>query len=403
MPVSKTVVLGISGGIAAYKSAEIASRLTQSGFLVDVIMTEAATRFITPLTLRSLTGRPVVTDMFQTPSDWHIGHIALAEAAHIVLIAPATADTIARLAQGRADDMLSCTVLATRAPVVLAPSMNVNMWQNPITQDNLARLKARGFLVIEPTEGHLACGARGAGRLADIETILHKVESVLGITRDLAGKYVVVTAGGTHEPLDPVRYVGNRSSGKMGYAIAEAARDRGARVCLISGPVALPAIEGVEIVYIETAAQLREAVQQKIAGAAVLVMAAAVADYRPRQVSPLKLKKDAANITLEMERTEDILGETDGSFLKVGFAAESDHLLGNARRKLVAKRLDLIVANDITAVDSGFGSDTNRVTLIDRDGCLEELSLLSKYEVAGKIWNKITPWLNKSPDRRNAP
>jgi phosphopantothenoylcysteine decarboxylase/phosphopantothenate--cysteine ligase len=389
MPAFRTVVLGISGGIAAYKAAEIASRLTQTGFTVEVIMTEAATRFITPLTLRSLTGRSVVTDMFETPSQWHIGHVALADEAQVVLIAPATADTIARLAQGRADDMLSCTVLATRAPVILAPAMNVNMWQSPVTQENLSRLKARGFAVIEPTSGYLACGVKGEGRLADIDTIINKVEQVMGLTRDLAGKYIVVTAGGTREPVDPVRFIGNRSSGKMGYAMAETARDRGARVCLVSGPNSLGDLPGVEMVHVETAAEMKEAVAQKIDGAAVLVMAAAVADYRPRSAAPLKIKKDAADITLELVRTADILSEINGPFIKVGFAAESDHVLENACRKIKAKKLDLIVANDITAPQCGFGTETNRVTMLDCDGNTEELPLMSKREVAEKLWDKI--------------
>jgi len=279
MLAKKTVVLGITGSIAAYKAAEIASRLVKAGATVEVIMTEAATRFVMPLTLRSITHRPVVTDMFAENVEYSPEHVALAEAADMVLIAPATADIIAKLAAGIADDMLGCTVLATKAPVIIAPAMNVNMFQNPVTQQNLAKLKARGFIMIDPAHGRLASGKVGVGRLAEIEQIIDTVKQVLSRRNDLAGRRIVVTAGGTQEPIDPVRHIGNRSSGKMGYALAESARDRGAKVTLISAPVALPEPAGVDVIQVRTAAEMKQAVAKAVARAGALVMAAAVADY----------------------------------------------------------------------------------------------------------------------------
>ncbi|MBI4186001.1 MAG: bifunctional phosphopantothenoylcysteine decarboxylase/phosphopantothenate--cysteine ligase CoaBC [Chloroflexi bacterium] len=396
MLTGKTVILGITGSIAAYKAADIASKLTQAGARVEVVMTESATRFIAPLTLRNLTGRPVVTDMFELASEFSIEHVALAEAADVVLIAPATANVIARLAAGIADDMLSCTVLATKAPVVLAPAMNVHMFHNPVTQENLARLKARGFAVVGPEYGRLAEGKLGLGRLAEVDGIIGAVEQVLGRSGDLAGRWcIVVTAGGTREPIDPVRYIGNRSSGKMGYAIAIAARNRGAEVRLIAAPASLPDPAGIEVVHVETAAEMKEAVVKAVAGADALVMAAAVADYQPKTAAKSKIKKDSPGLTLELVRTADILTEVKGDFLKVGFAAESEDVIANARKKLEKKQLDLIVANDITDKDSGFGADTNKVTLIDRNGKIEELPLLSKREVAERILDRVVGMLGK--------
>jgi len=395
MLANKTIVLGITGGIAAYKAADIASKLTQAGARVEVIMTESATKFVAPLTLRSITGRPVVTDMFEPASEWSIEHIALAEAADVVVIAPATANTIAKLAAGIADDMLCCTVLATRAPVIVAPSMDANMFQNPITQDNLAKLKDRGFAVIDPGYGRLASGKIGIGRLAEVDTIVGTIKQVLGRAGDLAGKCIVVTAGGTQEPVDPVRHIGNRSSGKMGYAMAEAARDRGAKVKLITAPTALPEPAGIEVVHIQTATQMKDAVAKATAQADVLIMAAAVADYQSKAVAKAKIKKESPSLTLELIRTADILTEVKGDFLKVGFAAESEDIVANARQKLEKKQLDLIVANDITDADSGFGTDTNKVTIIDRDGKAESLPLLTKREVADRILNKVVELLVK--------
>jgi phosphopantothenoylcysteine decarboxylase/phosphopantothenate--cysteine ligase len=395
MLANKTIVLGITGGIAAYKAADLASKLTQAGARVEVIMTEAATKLIAPLTLEAITHTKVVTDMFEPNSEYSLEHIALAEAADVVVIAPATANTIAKIAAGIADNMLTSVVLATRAPVIIAPAMNVNMWQNSVTQENIARLKARGFVIVDPTYGRLASGKMGQGRLAEVETIIGTIKQVLGRKGDLAGKRIVVTAGGTQEPIDPVRHIGNRSSGKMGYAVAEAARDRGATVTLISAPVSLSNPVGIEVINVQTANQMKEAVAKAVVKADALIMAAAVADYQPRAVSKAKIKKDASSLTLELVRTPDILTEVKGNFIKVGFAAESENLVKNAREKLMKKQLDLMVANDITATDSGFGADTNKVTIIDRDGKAEELPLLTKREVAEKILDRVAELLGK--------
>lgn len=393
---NKTIVLGVTGSIAAYKAAEMASQLTQAGAKVNVVMTKEALEFISPVTFRALTGRPVVTEMFDLASEFSIEHVSLAKAADIVVIAPATANIIAKLAVGMADDMLSCTVLATRAPVVIAPAMETNMYTNPVTQENLAKLKIRKFVIVEPATGWLASGKLGLGRLADISDIMGTIRRVLGSGGDLAGRHIVVTAGGTQEPIDPVRYIGNRSSGKMGYALAEAARDRGAKVTLITAPASVPVPAGVDIVRVNTAEEMRRAVEGATAQADALVMAAAVADYRPIKTAKEKIKKGKAGLTLELERTPDILGTVKGNFIKVGFAAESSNLVENAKKKLRQKDLDLVVANDITASDSGFGTDTNRVTIIDRKGRTESLPLLPKREVADKVLDRVAGLLCKS-------
>ncbi len=395
MLANKTIVLGITGSIAAYKAADIASKLTRAGASVEVVMTDSATRFVAPLTLRSITGRPVVTDMFELASEFSIEHIALAEVADVVVIAPATANIIAKLSAGIADDMLACTVLATKAPIILAPAMNVNMFENPITQENLSKLKARGFTIVDPACGRLASGKIGLGRLAEVDEIIATINQVLGRSGDIAGKRIVVTAGGTQEPIDPVRHIGNRSSGKMGYAVAEAARDRGAVVSLITAPTSLPQPAGIEVVRVRTAAGMKEAVAEAVAQADVLIMAAAVADYQPQSVAEAKIKKDSPSLTLELIRTPDILAEVKGNFIRVGFAAESEDIVANAKQKLEKKQLDIIVANDITDADSGFGADTNKVTLISRDGKVETLPLLSKREVADKILDRVVGLLAK--------
>jgi phosphopantothenoylcysteine decarboxylase/phosphopantothenate--cysteine ligase len=397
---NKTIVLGITGGIAAYKTAEIASQLTQTGATVNVIMTEEALQFISPVTFRALTGRPVVTEMFDLASEFSIEHVSLARAADIVVVAPATANIIAKLAAGIADDMLCCTVLATKAPVLIAPAMETNMYTNSITRDNLAKLKARDFVIVGPATGWLASGREGLGRLADINDIIGSIRQVLGRDGDLAGRHIVVTAGGSQEPIDPVRYISNRSSGKMGYALAEAARDRGARVTLITAPVSLPAPVGVDIVKVGTAQEMRRAVENVASRADALVMAAAVADYRPIKAVKSKIKKGKAGLALKMECTPDILGTVEGNFIKVGFAAESSNLVENAREKLRQKELALIVANDITASDSGFGSDTNRVTIIDRKGKIDRLPLLPKREVAERVLDRVAVLLPKPRSRR---
>jgi len=392
----KTIILGITGSIAAYKAAEIASQLTQAGAKVNVIMTKEAIEFISPVTFRALTGNPVVTEMFDLASEFSIEHVSLAKSADIVVIAPATANIIAKLAAGFADDMLCCTVLATKAPVLIAPAMETNMYNNPATQDNLSKLKARDFVIIAPATGWLASGKEGLGRLADINDIIGSIRQVLGGDRDLADKHIVVTAGGTQEPIDPVRYISNRSSGKMGYALAEAARDRGAKVTLVTAPTSLGEPVGVNLVKVNTAQEMQQAVQNVTTQADALVMAAAVADYRPTKTAKDKIKKGEMGLTLELEPTPDILSSVKGNFIKVGFAAESSNLMENAKQKLKQKGLDLIVANDITASDSGFGTDTNRVTIIDRKGKVDSLPLIPKREVADKVLNRVAELFSKS-------
>ncbi len=391
MLTNKTIVLGITGGIAAYKAADMASKLTQAGAEVRVVMTKSATEFISPLTFRSLTNQPVVTEMFELTAEFSIEHVALAEAADVVVIAPATANIIAKIAAGIADDMLCTTVLATEAPVIVAPAMNVNMYQNSITQDNLAKLKARGFTIVGPAYGRLASGKMGLGRLADVEEIIGTIKQVLGRNGDLAGKSIVVSAGGTREAIDLVRFISNRSSGKMGYAVAEAARDRGARVTLITAPTALADPAGIEVIHITSAIEMKEAVTRATAQTDALIMSAAVADYQPKSVPKAKIKKAVAGaeLTLELTRTPDILAEVKGDFLKVGFAAETENLVENARDELKKKQLDLVAANDITAPGAGFDVDTNIVTLIDKDGKIENLPLMSKRDVADRILDRV--------------
>ena len=391
----KTIVLGITGSIAAYKAAEIASQLTQEGAKLNVIMTKEAMQFISPVTLRAITGRPAVTEMYNLASEFSIDHVSLAKAADILVVAPATANIIAKLAAGIADDMLCCTVLATKAPVLIAPAMETNMYNNPVTQDNLARLKTRGFVIVGPATGWLASGKEGPGRLADINDIIRGIRQVLERSGDLAGKHIVVTAGGTQEPIDPVRYISNRSSGKMGYALAEAARDRGAKVTLVTAPTSLVDPVGVNLVKANTAQEMQQAVENLTTQADALVMAAAVADYRPTKASKDKIKKGEAGLTLELEPTLDILSSVRGNFIKVGFAAESSNLMENAKQKLKQKGLDIIVANDITASDSGFGTDTNRVTIIDRKGKVDSLPLIPKREVADKVLDRVAELFSK--------
>jgi len=392
---SKKIVLGVTGGIAVYKAAELASKLTQDGAMVEVVMTEAATKFVSPLTFKTLTHIKVITDMFTSPIEYDETHVSIAEATDAVVIAPATANTIAKLAAGMADNMLTGVVLAAKAPVIIAPAMNVNMWENTVTQENINKLKSRGFIIVAPGYGRLASGKMGRGRLADVEVILGTIKQVLGQKGDLSGRRIVVTAGGTQEPIDPVRHIGNRSSGKMGYAVAEAARDRGAEVTLITAPTSLPDPTGIETVHVQTARQMKEAAARAVSQASALIMAAAVADYQPKSTAKSKIKKDAETMTLELVRTPDIITEVKGDFIRVGFAAESDDVVANARKKLTSKNLDLIVANDITSTDSGFAVDTNKVTIIDKKGKAESLPLLTKREVAEKILDRVVGILGK--------
>ena len=385
----KRIVLGVTGSIAAYKAADLTSKLVQQGALVDVVMSEGAVNFIAPLTFRSLTHRPVLHQLFDPASDAGIEHVALAENCDAIVVAPATANVMAKAANGLADDLLTCMLLATRRHVVLAPAMDGYMFENPATQENVSRLVGRGWTVIGPGEGRLASGLVGRGRLADVEDIIGGVKQALGKEGDLAGKSVIVTAGGTQEPIDPVRHIGNRSSGKMGYAIAEAARDRGASVTLVSTQTSLRAPYGVEFVRADTAEEMRKEVVGRAPGADILVMAAAVADYRPATEAEHKIKKSGGWLTLELRETADVLAEAAGDRLvKVGFAAESRDLVSNAREKMRRKGVDLMVANNITDEGSGFGSDTNRVVIISRDGAEEELPLLLKSEVAHKVLDR---------------
>ncbi len=394
----KTIVLGVTGSIAAYKAVELASQLTQASARVEVIMTRSAQEFVTPLTFRNITGRPVVTEMFDLASEYSVEHVALAEAADIVVIAPATANIVAKIAGGIADDMLTCTVLATKAPVLVSPAMNVNMFENVVTQENLEKLRARGVNIVGPAYGRLASGISGRGRFIDVAEIVSAIRHVLGQKGDLAGKKITITAGGTQEPIDPVRCITNSSSGKMGYALAEAARDRGAQVTLVSAPCAIAKPSHVETVAIRTAEEMYEAVKKSVATSDVLIMAAAVADYRPVNVSDKKLKRHASpGLNLELCKTVDILENVKGDFIRVGFAAESHDLIANATEKLKNKQLDLIVGNDITASDSGIGSDNNRVVIIDRKGNAEELPLLPKREVADRILDRV---VGIFPDRQ---
>jgi phosphopantothenoylcysteine decarboxylase/phosphopantothenate--cysteine ligase len=390
---NKVIVLGISGGIAAYKAADLASKLAQAGAIVKVVMTWEATQLVQPLTFQALTGNPVVTDMFEPAPLSAITHVSLADEADVIAIVPATANIIAKMAAGIADDILTCTVLATKAPIVIAPAMHNNMYINPVTRENMTKLKDRGFTVIPAVHGRLASGSIGYGRLPEIAEIMGVIQQTLGENGDLAGKRIVVTAGGTQEAIDPVRYISNNSSGKMGYAIAEAARDRGASVTLITTPTALNQIAGVEIVNIRSAKQMKDAVVKAAAKMDALIMAAAVADYMPKTTAMQKIKKGTGGLTLELVKTPDILSEVKGKFVKVGFAAETEDLLANAKKKLVSKELDIIVANDVTVKHSGFGADTNKVTILKKDGKPEDLPLMSKREVADKILDNVSKLL----------
>src|SRR5581483_1814048 len=351
--------------------------------------------FVTPLTFQSLTRRPVYTDLYDVLPDYSSAHVELGSRADVLVVCPATATTLARLAQGLADDMLACVALASPAPLVLAPAMNVNMWQHPATQENVARLRQRGALFVGPVVGRLAEGIVAMGRLAPLEDVLAAVRVALGRAQKsvLAGRRLVVTAGGTQEPIDPVRFIGNRSSGKMGYAIAEAARDRGAQVTLISGPVALPRPWGLEVITVATAREMAAALMEATRGCDALIMAAAPADFRPAHAADHKIKRSAEGLRIDLVPNEDIIAGLQGGFVKVGFAAETQDMRENARAKIRTKGLDLIAANDVSAPQAGFAVDTNLVTLIDKDGAVEELPLLTKYEVGNRILDRVAALL----------
>ena len=385
----KHVILGVTGSIASYKAVDLASKLVQAGALVDVIMTYGATQFVTPLAFRSITHREVVTETYDVNSEFANEHVALARRADIVVIAPATVNCIAKLAVGIADDPLTTTVIATSAPLLVAPAMDADMYAHPATQENLEKLRQRGVAIAGPAPGRLASGLVGMGRLVEPIDLLGHISATLGRKGDLAGRTIVVSAGGTQEPVDPVRVITNHSSGKMGYALAEAARDRGARAVLVTAPTGLPIPPLVDVVRVQTAGQMAQAVKREVGSADALIMAAAVADYRPASAAEQKIKKSDDELTIELAKTTDILDTVRGNFVRVGFAAESENLVANATDKVIRKSLDLIVANDITDSDSGFGSDTNRVVLIDRELKAEELPLLTKYEVGQRILDRV--------------
>ncbi len=397
----KHLVLGVTGGIAAYKAVEIVSRLRKAGAQVHVIMTRGAQNFVTELTFREMSGAPVVTDMWAKVTHHQVEHVALARLADLVLVAPATANFLAKASYGMADDMLTTTLLATRAPVFLAPAMNTAMYEHPATQENLARLRARGVHIIEPASGKLACGTSGRGRLpepADIVATLTSFLSGVSAVKDLAGRNILVTAGGTREPLDPVRYLGNRSTGKMGFAVAAAAQARGAHVTLVAGPGSLPVPDGVDCIRVETALEMREAVLRAFDAADAVIKAAAVADYRPKERAGQKIKKQEGSLTLELVRNPDILrelGEKKTHQLLVGFAAETEHVLDYARGKLEKKNLDFIVANDVSRKDAGFSADTNCVTILARDGVCTEHPLMSKRQLADVILDHVVAALGR--------
>ena len=386
---NKHIILGVTGSIACYKALDLASKMVQAGALVDTVMSYGATRFVTPLAFRSITHREVVTDTFDPGSHYSVEHVALAQQADIIVIAPATAHCIAKLAAGLADDPLTTTVIAATAPLLVAPAMDGNMFDHPATQENLAKLRQRGVVIAGPASGRLASGLTGVGRLLETPDLLGYIAYTLGKNGDLAGRTIVVSAGGTMEPIDPVRVITNHSSGKMGYALAEAGRDRGANVILVAAPTALSDPTLVEVVRVKTAQQMCDAVLQHAQQADALIMAAAVADYPPAEEHGQKIKKSKDDLTINLSKTTDILAAASGNFVKVGFSAETQDLVPNAKTKVRSKDLDLIVANDVTDPDSGFGVDTNRVTLIDRDLQVEELPVLTKYEVSHRILDRV--------------
>ncbi len=394
------IALGVSGGIAAYKAAEIVRLLQDRGARVQVVMTAASQEFIRPLTFAALSGEKVITSMFGSSAeepnlDSAVEHIAVAQSIDCLLVAPATADVIAKFAQGISNDFLSTLYLATTAPVILAPAMNVNMWEHPATKANLEILRARGVHIVEPGSGYLACGMVGAGRLAEPEQIVAATLERLGVTQDLAGETVLVTAGPTHEPIDPVRYLGNRSSGKMGYALAEAALRRGAKVILVSGPTALQPPNAAETLFVETAQQMRTAVLDRWEQADIIIMAAAVADYHVKNVSQQKIKRNGA-IELELEPNADILADLGNlrqaagktKPMLIGFAAETGNLLENARAKLTKKGVDAIVLNDVSRAEIGFNSDRNQVTIVTASDTIP-MAEASKLDVATKIFETV--------------
>ena len=396
----KKIVLGVTGGIAVYKAVDLVSRLRKAGCEVRVVMTEHAQQFVTPLTFKEISGNAVATSMWNANQEFNVEHIALANWADAFLVAPATANILAKMACGIADDLLSTTLLAAQAPIVVCPAMNTGMYQNPATQENIAKLQERGVTVMPPAVGHLACGTSGPGRLPEPQQIVEFMSAFFaGREGDLRGLRVLVTAAGTREPIDPVRYVGNRSSGKMGYAVAQMAAERGADVLLISGPSALAAPPNVRVVNVETTNEMLEACLAAYGDVDIVIKAAAVADYRPRDVADQKIKKKTDDaLTVVMDKNPDILktlGAKKEQQVLVGFAAETQNLLANAREKVVKKNLDMIVANDVTAAGAGFNSDTNIVKFLFANGDVRELEQMPKVDVANRILDEAIRIRNK--------
>lgn len=394
----KTVVIGVSGGIAVYKTLDVVSRLRKLGVNVNVIMTKSATEFVTPLSFQSLSQNYVVCDMFEDPKTWDVEHISLAKRADVFLIAPATANVIGKIANGIADDMLTTTVMATKAKVLIAPAMNTNMYENPILQRNINTLKELGYNFVEPESGRLACGDTGKGKLASPETIVDEVVKLLSKDQDLKGKSIIVTAGPTVESIDPMRYITNRSTGKMGYSIAKEAIERGADVTLITGPTNLTPPQNLKkLVKIESANDMYEAVLENLDENDVVIKSAAVADYKPKNYSNKKIKKSDDDLVIELDRNKDIaqeIGKIKNNKILVGFAAETNDLIENASLKIKKKNLDFIVANDLTKEGAGFGVDTNIVKIIDKEGNITEYPKMKKEEVANIILDKIKELLS---------
>ncbi len=398
MLTNKNIVIGICGGISAYKVVEVVSRLNKLHGNLSVIMTKNATKFVTPLTLRAISHQPVITDMFEEPENWDTEHISLAQKADLFVVAPATANVLGKIAAGVADDMLTTTIMATKAPVLFVPAMNTGMYQNPIVQDNINKLKQHGYYVMEPDDGLLACGTTGKGRLPEPHKIVEKIMELLAPTGDFKGKRILITAGPTVEPVDPVRFISNRSSGKMGYAIAHNAIRRGAQVVMVSGPVNLPPPEGAQVISVNTADEMYQSVMKNYENCDVLIMMAAVADYRCETIAANKIKKTQDDMTIQLTKNHDIaaeLGKIKGSRLLVGACAETENLMENAKKKIKAKNFDLIMANDVTKEGAGFGTDTNVVQILSKDGQVTILPLMSKNEVADQLMTKIAEQMTR--------
>ena len=392
------LVLGVTGGIACYKAVELVRLLVKDGFTVQVIMTRSALEFVTPLTFQTLSGRPVATETFNLTQESEIGHINLADSANLFVVAPATANVIGKIAAGIADDLLTTVLMATQAPVLIAPAMNIHMYENPILQENIRKLRRVGYHFIEPAEGYLACGYVGKGRLQEPQQILEEIRRLVQ-KKDMVGEKLLITAGPNREPLDPIRYLSNRSSGKMGYALARAGLRRGAEVLLISGPTEMEPPTGARLISVTTAAEMREAVLGEFPGSTAVIMAAAVTDYRPVGFANQKIKRGKGPIELRLEPNPDILkeiGARKNGKLLVGFAAETEELIANAEKKLKEKNLDMIVANNVTEAGAGFDVDTNVATILDRTGAVRSLPLMSKEALADEVFDHLLALKNKS-------